>query len=142
MRNVEELSAEVVDAAFHLHKDLGPGLLESVYEVILAKMLEQRGLTVERQKPIPIHYADLHFDEGFRSDLLVSSALLIELKSVENLAPVHGKQVLTYLRLLDLPLGLLINFGSATFKDGVKRIVNKHTDFASSRLRVNQQGEI
>lgn len=139
MRNVEEISAEVVDAAFHLHKDLGPGLLESVYEVVLAKLLEQRGLTVERQKPIPIHYAGLHFDEGFRSDLLVSSSLLIELKSVENLAPVHSKQVLTYLRLLDLPLGLLINFGSATFKDGVKRIVNNHTNFASSRLRVNQQ---
>ena len=139
MKNVEELSAEVVDAAFHLHKDLGPGLLESVYEVVLAKMLEQRGLSVERQKPIPIHYAGLHFDEGVRSDILVSSSLLIELKSVETLSPVHGKQVLTYLRLLDLPLGLLINFGSATFKDGVKRIVNNHTNFASSRLRVNQQ---
>ena len=141
MRNVEELSAEVVDAAFHLHKDLGPGLLESVYEVILAKMLEQRGLTVERQTPIPIHYAGLRFDEGFRADLLVEGSLLIELKSVENLAAVHGKQVLTYLRLLDLPLGLLINFGSATFKDGVKRIVNNHTNFASSRLRVNQEGQ-
>lgn len=140
MKNVEELSAEVVDAAFHLHKDLGPGLLESVYEVVLVKMLEQRGLTVERQKPIPINYAGLKFDEGFRADLIVEGNLLIELKSVENLATVHGKQVLTYLRLLDLPLGLLINFGSATFKDGVKRIVNKHTNFASSRLRVNQEG--
>lgn len=139
MRNVEELSAAVVDAAFHLHKDLGPGLLESVYEVVLAKLLEQRGLSVERQKPIPIHYAGLRFDEGFRADLIVEGSLLIELKSVENLAAVHGKQVLTYLRLLDLPLGLLINFGSATFKDGVKRIVNNHTNFASSRLRVNQQ---
>ena len=140
MKNVEEISSEVVDAAFHLHKDLGPGLLESVYEVVLAKMLEQRGLTVERQKPIPINYAGLKFDEGFRADLIVEGNLLIELKSVENLAPVHGKQVLTYLRLLDLPLGLLINFGSATFKDGIKRIVNKHTNFASSRLRVNQEG--
>jgi len=140
MKNVEEISAEVVDAAFHLHKDLGPGLLESVYEVVLAKLLEQRGLSVERQKPIPIHYAGLRFDEGFRADLIVEGSLLIELKSVENLAAVHGKQVLTYLRLLDLPLGLLINFGSATFKDGVKRIVNNHTNFASSRLRVNQEG--
>jgi len=139
MKNVEEISAEVVDAAFHLHKDLGPGLLESVYEVVLAKLLEQRGLSVERQKPIPIHYAGLRFDEGFRADLIVEGSLLIELKSVENLAAVHGKQVLTYLRLLDLPLGLLINFGSATFKDGIKRIVNNHTNFASSRLRVNQQ---
>lgn len=141
MKNIEEISAEVVDAAFHLHKDLGPGLLESVYEVVLAKMLEQRGLTVERQKPIPIHYAGIRFDEGFRADLIVEGGLLIELKSVENLAAVHGKQVLTYLRLLDLPLGLLINFGSATFKDGVKRIVNNHTNFASSRLRVNQEGQ-
>ena len=141
MKNVEEISAEVVDAAFHLHKDLGPGLLESVYEVVLAKLLEQRGLSVERQKPIPIQYAGLRFDEGFRADLIVEGSLLIELKSVENLAAVHGKQVLTYLRLLELPLGLLINFGSATFKDGIKRIVNNHTNFASSRLRVNQQGE-
>ena len=139
MKNVEEISSEVVDAAFHLHKDLGPGLLESVYEVVLAKMLEQRGLIVERQKPISIYYAGLKFDEGFRADLIVEGNLLIELKSVENLAAVHGKQVLTYLRLLDLPLGLLINFGSASFKDGVKRIVNNHTNFASSRLRVNQQ---
>ena len=141
MKNVEEISAEVVDAAFHLHKDLGPGLLESVYEIVLAKLLEQRGLSVERQKPIPIHYAGLRFDEGFRADLIVEGSLLIELKSVENLAAVHGKQVLTYLRLLDLPLGFLINFGSATFKDGVKRIVNNHTNFASSRLRVNQEGQ-
>ena len=141
MRNVEELSAAVVDAAFHLHKDLGPGLLESVYEVVLAKLLEQRGLSVERQKPIPIQYAGIRFDEGFRADLIVEGSLLIELKSVENLAALHGKQVLTYLRLLDLPLGLLINFGSATFKDGVKRIVNNHTNFASSRLRVNQEGQ-
>lgn len=139
MKNIEEISSEVVDAAFHLHKDLGPGLLESVYEVVLAKMLEQRGLSVERQKPIPIHYAGLRFDEGFRADLIVERNLLIELKSVENLAAVHGKQVLTYLRLLNLPLGLLVNFGSATFKEGVKRIANNHTNFASSRLRVNQQ---
>lgn len=142
MKNIEELSAEVVDAAFHLHKDLGPGLLESVYEVVLAKMLEQRGLIVERQKPISIHYPGLKLDEGFRADLIVEGNLLIELKSVENMAAVHGKQVLTYLRLLDLSVGLLINFGSAFFKDGVKRIVNNHTNLASSRLRVNQQEQL
>ncbi|OGI48733.1 MAG: Fe3+ hydroxamate ABC transporter substrate-binding protein [Candidatus Muproteobacteria bacterium RIFCSPHIGHO2_02_FULL_60_13] len=138
-KNVEELSAEVVDAAFHLHKDLGPGLLESVYDVILAKMLEERGMRVERQKPIPISYAGLRFNEGFRADLLVEGKLLVELKSVENLTAVHGKQVLTYLRLLNLPLGLLINFGAAVFKEGAKRIVNNHKEFASSRLRVNQK---
>lgn len=139
MKNVEELSSEVVDAAFHLHQDLGPGLLESVYEVILARCLEERGMKVEKQKTIPIEYAGLRFDEGFRADLLVEGRLLVELKSVEKLAPVHSKQVLTYLRLLDLPLGLLINFGAATVKEGIKRIVNNHRDFASSRLRVNQK---
>jgi GxxExxY protein len=138
MKNVEELSAEVVDAAFHLHKDLGPGLLETVYEVVLAKVLEQRGLRVDRQKPVAIEYAGLRFEEGFRADLLVEDQLVVELKSVENLAPVHAKQMLTYLRLLNLPLGLLINFGAATFKEGIKRIVNNHRDFAASRLRVHQ----
>jgi len=137
VRNIEELSAEVVDAAFHLHKDLGPGLLESVYEAVLARMLAKRGLRVERQKPVPIEFGDLRFDEGFRVDLLVEGCLVVELKSVENLAPVHAKQLLTYLRLLHLPLGLLINFGAATFKEGVRRIVNDHRDLASSRLRVN-----
>ena len=139
MKNIEEISAEVVDTAFHLHKDLGPGLLESVYEVVLAKMLEDRGLSIERQKIVAIQYAGLRFDEGFRADLLVEGAVLVELKSVEHLAHVHSKQVLTYLRLLNLPLGLLINFGAATFKEGIKRIVNNHKDFVASRLRVNQK---
>jgi iron complex transport system substrate-binding protein len=123
-----------------LHTGLGPGLLESVYESVLAKLIAQRGLLVERQKSIPIIFEGLRFDEGFRADLLVDGKLLIELKSVENLAPVHGKQVLTYLRFLHLPLGLLMNFGAATFKEGVKRIVNNHSDFAASRLRVHQSG--
>ncbi len=136
--NVEELSAVVVDAAFHLHKDLGPGLLESVYEAVLAKVLIERGISVVRQKPIEINYQGMQFDEGFRADLLVEDRLLIELKSVQKLAPVHSKQVLTYLRLLDLPVGLLINYGAPTFKEGCKRIVNNHSSFASSRLRVNQ----
>jgi GxxExxY protein len=138
IKNVEELSAEVVDAAFHLHKDLGPGLLESVYEAILIKILIDRGLQVERQKPVPIQYAGFNFDEGFRVDILVGGRLLVELKSVEALSRAHAKQVLTYLRLLNLPLGLLINFGAVTFKEGIKRIVNNHQDFASSRLRVNK----
>jgi GxxExxY protein len=138
MGNIEEISAIVVDTAFHLHQDLGPGLLESVYEAILARMLEDRGLRVERQKPIPIEYHGVRFDEGFRADLLVEGVFIIELKSVEKLAPVHSKQLLTYLRLMRLPMGLLINFGSALFKDGVHRVVNQHTHFASSRLRVNQ----
>jgi GxxExxY protein len=136
--NVEEVSAIVVDAAFHLHRELGPGLLESVYEAVLARMLERRGLRVERQKAVAFNFDGMHFDEGLRVDLLVDGCLVVELKSVEILAPVHPKQLLTYLRLLHLPVGLLINFGAATFKEGIKRVVNNHKDFASSRLRVNQ----
>ena len=138
--NVEEVSAAVVDTAFHLHRDLGPGLLESVYEVVLARMLERRDLRVERQKSVAFDFDGLRFDEGLRVDLLVEGCLVVELKSVEILAPVHAKQLLTYLRLLNLPVGLLINFGAATFRGGIKRIVNNHRDFSGSRLRVNQGG--
>jgi len=137
--NVEEVSSVVVDTAFHLHRDLGPGLLESVYEAVLARMLEERGLRVERQVSVAFDFNGMHFDEGLRVDLLVDDCLVIELKSVEKLAPVHAKQLLTYLRLLNLPVGLLINFGAATFKEGIRRVVNKHQDFASSRLRVSQK---
>jgi GxxExxY protein len=137
-KDVEELSAIVVDCGYRLHVEVGPGLLESVYEAVLAKMLEGRGLRVRRQVPVPIRLMGLTFDEGFRADLVVDEALLIELKSVEQLAAVHAKQVLTYLRLMNLPLGLLINFGAPTFKEGVKRVVNHHHDIATSRLRVNR----
>jgi len=138
-RDKEEISAVVVDCAFRLHRDLGPGLLETVYEVVLAKLLKEQGLRVERQKPIPIRYAGFSFEEGFRADLIVDGVVLVELKSVESLSPVHSKQVLTYLRLLDLPLGLLVNFGAASFKEGCKRIVNGPQTFVSSCLRVNQK---
>ncbi len=137
-RNVEELASIVVDCAFHLHSDLGPGLLETVYEAILSKQLEEKGLWVERQKPVPIRYNGIELNEGFRLDILVEEELVIELKSVENIHPVHSKQLLTYLRLMDLPLGLLINFGAPIMKEGLHRVVNKHTNFASSRLRVHQ----
>ena len=138
-KDKEEIAAILVDCAFRLHRDLGPGLLETVYEVVLAKMLRDQGLEVERQKTIPIQYAGFTFEEGFRADLLIEGMVLVEIKSVEFLAPVHHKQTLTYLRLLDLPLGLLINFGSATFKEGCKRIVNGRQSFASSCLRVNHE---
>jgi GxxExxY protein len=138
-RDVEEAAAVVVDAALQLHRDLGSGLLESVYEAVLAKMLEQRGLSVERQKPVPIQYQGVSLDEGFRLDLLVDGQLIVELKSVENIHPVHPKQLLTYLRLMNLPLGLLINFGAPLLKEGLQRVVNKHSNFTSSRLRVHQQ---
>jgi GxxExxY protein len=122
---LNQVSGQIVDTAFHIHSKLGPELLESVYEAILAKELERRGLFIERQKAVPIEFEGLHFEEGFRADLIVERAIVIELKSVETLAPVHYKQVLTYLRLLDYRLGLLINFGAAVLKDGIKRIVNK-----------------
>jgi len=139
-RDVEELASVVVDVAFHLHRDLGPGLLETVYEAVLAHQLERQGLRVERQKAIPIRYQGIELNEGFRLDLLVDGQLIVELKSVENLHPVHPKQLLTYLRLMNLPLGLLINFGTALLRDGLKRVVNNHENFASSRLRVHQEG--
>ena len=137
--DVEEISVIVVDAAFHIHKELGPGLLESVYESVLARALERRGLRVERQKTVSFDYDGMRFDDGLRVDLLVNGKLVVELKSVETPASVHPKQLLTYLRLLNLPLGLLINFGAAMFKEGCKRVLNGHQSFVSSRLRVNQR---
>ncbi len=138
MADVEELARVTIDCGLKVHKDLGPGLLELVYEAVLAASVARHGIKVDRQVPIDIQYDGLVFAEGFRADLLVEQSLLIEIKSVDRLAPVHGKQVLTYLRLLNQPLGLLFNFGGATFREGVRRIVNNHTGFASSRLRVNQ----
>ena len=135
--DIEALATIAVDCGFKVHEGLGPGLLESVYEAVLAQSLARRGMFVERQKPIPFRFDGVVIDEGFRADLLVEGKLLIELKSVERTAPVHGKQVLTYLRLLDLPLGLLMNFGTATFREGIKRVANKHTGFEASPLDVN-----
>ena len=130
MYDVDALATIVVDEGLRLHRDLGPGLLESVYEVLLAAKLERRGLVVERQKPIDIIYDDVSLPAAFRADLLVNSRLLIEIKSIDRLAPVHAKQVITYLRLMKLPLGLLINFGGETFKEGIRRIVNNHQNLA------------
>ncbi|MCC7492356.1 MAG: GxxExxY protein [Fimbriimonadaceae bacterium] len=124
MADHNQISGTIVDAAYRLHTGLGPGLLESVYEAVLARDLARRGLDVERQKAVPIDYDGLHFDEGFRVDLLVEGLVVVELKSVEKLAPVHSKQLLTYLRLLDCRLGLLLNFGAPLMKDGIHRIVN------------------
>ncbi len=119
-----QLSKVILDAAFRVHSKTGPGLLETVYEVILAHELRKAGLQVQRQVPIRIRYDELVFDEGFRADLLVEDKVIVELKSVEQLVPVHSKQVLTQLRLSDHRLGLLINFGEAHLKNGIERIVN------------------
>ena len=137
-RDIEEVARLAVDVGFKLHRDLGPGLLESVYETVLEKSLVRLGLDVERQKPVTFEFDGLVFLDAFRTDLVVENRLIIEIKSVDRLLPVHGKQLLTYLRLADKSLGLLMNFGAATFREGLKRVVNEHTDFASSWLRVNQ----
>jgi len=114
----------IVDAAYHVHIKLGPGLLESVYEIVLAHELEKRELSIKRQYPIPIQYDGLVFDEGFKADIMVEDSVIIELKSVESIAPVHKKQLLTYLKLADKRLGLVINFGAPLIKKGIFRIVN------------------
>ena len=119
-----DVSAVVLDAAIAVHRALGPGLLESVYEVALAHVLRQRGLVVARQVPISITFDGITFDEGFRADLIVQNVVLVELKSLERMAPVHRKVVLTYLRLSGLRLGLLVNFGAPVLKDGFERLVN------------------
>ena len=122
--NENEIAKLVVDAAVKIHSKLGPGLLESVYETVLAKELGRRGLTVMRQVPVPIQYEDLNFDEGFRADIIVEGKVILELKSVEQLAKVHHKQLFTYLKLADKRLGLLLNFGAELMKEGIKRIAN------------------
>jgi len=123
-----EIAKLVLDAAFAVHPS-SVGLLESVYEVISAYELKKRGLTAERQKPMPIVYDNIRFEEAFRSHLIVNGKVIAELKSVEALLPVHAKQLLTQLRLSGLKLGLLINFGEAHLKNGIKRVINGHLDF-------------
>lgn len=123
---IESLANMTVDCGFHIHRDIGPGLLESAYELLLAESLMRRGLSVERQIPISLKANGIVIDNAFRADLLVERLLLIEVKSTEAHAPVHAKQLLTYLRLMNLPLGLLMNFGGATFKQGIRRIANNH----------------
>jgi len=119
-----EIAKEIVDAAYKIHTTLGPGLLESVYEAVLAYELEKRDLKVVCQKSLPVIYESVKLEEGFRTDIIVEGKVIIELKSVETTAPVHKKQLLTYLRLSGLKLGLLINFGSHLIKDGITRVIN------------------
>ena len=138
MKELDDITGAIVDAAVKIHTALGPGLLESVYEAVLARDLERRGLFVERKKGVRIDFDGMEFEEGFRADLVVDRRVIVELKSVELLAPVHSKQLLTYLRLMRLRVGLLINFGAPTLKEGLHRIVNHLPPSASPRLRVNQ----
>lgn len=124
MDDFEALIDKVVDCGFHLHRQVGPGLLESVYEAVFEKRLTEMGLFVERQKPIPVEIDGIAFGDAFRADLLIERRLLIELKSVEKLTSLHVKQTITYLRLLNLPKGLLINFGGETYAQNIKPIFN------------------
>jgi GxxExxY protein len=119
-----EIAKEIVDAAYQIHTRLGPGLLESVYEAVMAHELKKRSLNFVRQQPIPIVYESVHLQEGFRADFIVENKVIIELKSVEIIAPVHKKQLLTYLRLTNKHLGLLINFNTDLIKNGITRLVN------------------
>ena len=122
--NENEISKILVDCCYKVHTELGPGLLESVYEEVLSYEIIKRGLNVERQKGIPVVYDSIKMELGFRADLILENKVIIELKSIEAIAPVHSKQLLTYLRLTGFKLGLLVNFNEALIKDGIKRIVN------------------
>lgn len=121
---LNKVSGEIVDAAIAVHQELGPGLLESVYEVVLAHELRSRNLEIDRQVIVPIDYKGIRFEEGYRLDLLVNNAVIVEIKSVEEITKVHQKQLLTYLRMMDKPLGLLLNFNVNLMKEGISRIAN------------------
>jgi GxxExxY protein len=126
MRPIDQVSGDVVDQAIRIHKELGPGLLESVYEMILEGSLKRLGYKVDRQRPINIEFDGMFFEKAFKIDLLVDDRLVIEIKSVEHFNRAHTKQLLTYLRLLEQPVGLLLNFSGATMKEGIHRVVNQH----------------
>lgn len=136
---LDEITGAIVDASLKIHRDLGPGLLESVYEALLARDLERRGFQVERQKVVRFEYDGMFFEQGLRVDLLVESRVVVELKSVEELSRKFSMKVLTYIRLLKLPAGLLINFGGETLKEGLRRIVNNLAPSESPSLRVNRR---
>jgi len=119
-----DIGTRVIEAAINVHRELGPGLLETVYEIVLARELSNLGIDVERQVPVPIIYKGVTFDEGFRADIIVDKKVLLELKSVERIAPAHKKQVQTYLKLTGLKLGYLLNFGEDVLKSGITRCVN------------------
>jgi iron complex transport system substrate-binding protein len=121
-----DISGIVIDEAIEIHRALGPGLFESVYETVLAGRLEARGLKVQRQVPVPIVFDDQVFEAAFKVDLLVEGTLVLEIKAVETLSKAHAKQVITYLRLMKQPVGLLLNFSCATMVEGIRRIMNNH----------------
>ena len=135
MKDIDVITGDAIDLALRIHRELGPGLLESVYETVLAGELAEIGYMVDRQKPIDIEFKGRRFEAAFRIDLLADERLLIEIKSVEALSNAHLKQLQTYLRLTKQPVGLLINFAGATLKEELRRVVNDHVPSASPRLR-------
>jgi GxxExxY protein len=132
---VNEITGIIIEEAVKIHKDLGPGLLESVYEEILSYRLNKRGLLIKRQTSIPVYYEEVKMEVGFRSDLIIEDKVIVEIKSIETLAPVHHKILLTYLKLTDITVGLLINFNEAILKNGIKRIVNNYIPAISASQR-------
>ena len=132
MKDIDRITGDVLDVAIRIHRDLGPGLLERVYETVLAGKLTAMGYRVERQRPVDIEFEGMCFAAAFRIDLLVDERLILEIKSIDQLSPVHAKQLLTYLRLTKQPVGLLINFGGETLKEGVRRLVNNHYPLSAS----------
>lgn len=139
--HIDHISHDLIGVAMRLHSEIGPGLLESVYETLLAGRLSMMGYKVERQKPISIIFDGIEFGEVARVDLLIEGRLVVEIKSVEKLHPVHAKQVLTYLRLLRAPVGLLINFGEMTLKQGIRRLVVDHKDSVISASSARDSNE-
>ena len=135
---IDHITGVIVDSAVKIHRDLGSSLFESVYEIALAAVLERRGLHVVRQQTIGFTYEGIEFPQGFRADLVVEGCVLVELKVVDRLTRTHRTQLLTYLRLADFPVGLVLNFGAATMKEGIKRLVNDLPSSASSPLGVNR----
>jgi iron complex transport system substrate-binding protein len=134
LKNIDQITGDVLDVSIRIHRELGPGLLESVYETVLAAKLTGLGHKVDRQKAIDIEFEGLRFEAAFRVDILVDEQLIVEIKSIERLNATHSKQLLTYLRLMNLPVGLLINFAGATLREGFKRLVNNYDASASLRL--------
>ena len=135
--HLDDVTGAIVDTSIRIHDKLGPGVFESVYEIVLAALLERRGLRVVRQQPVTFSFEGIVFENGFRADLVVENCVIVEVKSLERLDRVHPKQLLTYLRLMNLQVGLLLNFNAALMKDGITRVVNDLPPSASPHLRVN-----
>jgi len=139
---INDITGIIIEESIKIHTDLGPGLLESVYEEILAYRLSKRSLHIERQTPIPVFYEEVKMDVGFRSDIIVENKVIVEIKSIETIAAVHSKVLLTYLKLTGITVGLLINFNEAVLKNGIKRIVNNYLSASPAPLRETKNQDL